>query len=106
MVFGFKSGLGGEGGDFVPPLRGAAAAAKGDGEGEGGGGGMILKVKYSPSYSTKYFDVENLPPVNVFQQVGTYCNVSQQVPTDSNGFQRVSTGPNGLWRVPTGWSCT
>ncbi len=68
----------------------------GGGGGEGGGGGMILKVKYSPSYYTKYFDVGNLPPVNVFQQV----------PTDSNGFQRVSTGPNGFWRVSTGWSCT
>ncbi len=41
-----------------PPPGGAVAAAKGE---------EIFKVKYSPSYSAKYFDVENLPPVNVFQ---------------------------------------
>ncbi len=47
-----------KGGLRPPPFRGAVAAAKGE---------EIFKVKYSPSYSTKYFDVENLPPVNVFQ---------------------------------------
>ncbi len=64
--------------------RGRGEGGKGEegGGGEKGGGGLetcfnrseraakgeeIFKVKYSPSYSTKYFDVENLPPVNVFQ---------------------------------------
>ncbi len=82
----FKSGLGGGGTSSPPPHRGAAAA-----KGDGGGGGMIFKVKYYPTYSTKYFKVENSPPVNVFQQVGTYCNMSQQVLTSSNRFQQVRT---------------
>jgi hypothetical protein len=75
--------------------------------GEGGGvrrgrgkRAMILKVKYPPSYSTKFFDVENSPPVNVFQQVRTCSNMSQQVLTGSNGFQQVPTDCAGFQRVP------
>ena len=65
---------------------------EGEGGGGGGGGGgrgmddFDFESELSPPYSTKFFEVENSPPGNVFQQVRTCSNMSQQVLTCSNGF--------------------
>ena len=56
------------------------------GRGRRGRNDFDFESEISPPYSTKFFEVENSPPGNVFQQVRTCSNMSQQVLTCSNGF--------------------